>query len=72
MTAAVPAGKITILDRIRPFDPAATTAIRGIQIATVPLLLINADIKQHTALAVTINLRSVFAKNEFPILSPIF
>ena len=71
MMAAVPAGKITILERIRPFEPAATTAINGIQIATVPLLLINADIRQHTALTVTINLLSVLARKELPIFSPI-
>ena len=44
----------------------------GIQIATVPLLLINADINEHTALTVTINRLSVLARKEFPIFSPIF
>src|SRR5699024_936067 len=70
-TAAVPATNITIFDRICPLDPAATAAIIGIHIATVPLLLINADITVTIIATVTIKRISVFAKKLFPIFFPI-
>ena len=43
MMAPVAAGKMAILERMRPLEPAAMVAMRAIHMMMVPVLLMKAD-----------------------------
>ena len=72
MIQAMPAGKITILERIFPLDPAAMDAMIGIHIAIVPELERNALISVQIITTDIMNTRSFFASGVAAIFAPSF
>ena len=67
---AIPAAIMTILERMIPFDLAATAAIIGIQVAIVPEFDKTEDMRVQQITTTMVKTRSFFANRLAPMAAP--